>query len=482
MPSPLRDPNQPQPGGGLLTGGSYPPGQSPLDRASANLRAAGDAIGRGYDWWKQNVINSGGPSMAAAPTPAQPAAAASPSTPSTAPSNPTPGAAAATSSTPAAPAVTQPGAAAPAAGTILRDGNSFSGTNVGQNFQYQDAKTGLRTDPGPMNTMPAANMMALDPALASRLHDAQMAAAGRGEPLAGPGGVGGIRGTALGQSGGSNDILNLAQHGHLTVGGLNAVLGARGQDTNAAIQFGEQGVQQRGQDVQRELGLRGQDVGLLEHQMTAANQRALAKIEQMNKDRQFGLDVAKFGEEKAKTMFAQREQAEAAHNKWVESAFTTTDKDGKAVPDHARIANFNNAVQQSMGSMIQLLQQKGDPTSLAKAQELQSKGLAALDDKDRAYLRTLFLRSERFGQTRGVGPFSASGPVSSDLTKFAITGTDNGMLQKRYTLRGGQSIGQNDVKYTEPANAVLPDTFKTPTTDLGPTADEQADLQRKGLR
>jgi hypothetical protein len=398
----------------------------------------------------------------------------SPSIPKTAP-NTTPGAGAPTSSVPAAAATTQPGVAAPAAGvqpnTVLRNGNSFSGQNITDGFSYQDAGTGLRSGPVSTNVMPG-----LDPALAARMQQAQPGPA----PAQAPAGA-----MSLGGGGGlsQQDVLNLAQHGHLTVGGLNAVLGSRGQDINAATQAGEQGIQARGQDVQRELGLRGQDVGLLEHQITAANQRALAKFEQFNKDRQFGLDVAKFGQERAQQLFNERESAQKNYNDWAEKQFTTTDKDGKQVPDRQKAADFTNVAQQTIGNLITRLQQRGDPSSLQKAQELQSKGLGALDSQDLATLRTLYDRRERFQQTRGVGPFSGSGPVSNDLFDYQINGTDNGLAQKRFTMAGGQSIGQNDLRYNEPANAILPDWFKTPTTALGPTLQEQQELgTKKGLR
>jgi hypothetical protein len=48
-------------------------------------------------------------------------------------------------------------------------------------------------------------------------------------------------------------------------------------------------------------------------------------------------------------------------------------------------------------------------------------------------------------------------------------------------MRGGQSIPENDLRYTAPANAVLPDWFKTPTTALGPTPQELARM-REGSR
>ena len=233
----------------------------------------------------------------------------------------------------------------------------------------------------------------------------------------------------------------------------------RGQDLDYAAAVARDATAQRGQD------------------MTARSAAAAARADQQNKDRQFQLDAARFGEEKAKTMFSQREEGQKSFNSWAETLMTARDEKGNTVVDKGRVADFTGLVSQTMGNMITRLQQKGDPASIKKAEELAQRGLGALDAEDRALLKTLYERRERFNQTRGVGPFAAGGQVSNDLFDYQITGADNGVLQKRLRTAGGQSIGANDLRYTEPANALLPDIFKTPTNAYGPTLREQQGLR-----
>lgn len=236
-------------------------------------------------------------------------------------------------------------------------------------------------------------------------------------------------------------------------------------------------VQRRGQDI----ALRGQELDSEDRRYTAdmsARTAAMkARYDRLQSDRQYQLDVAKFGEERAKTMFDQREKGQKSFDDWAGSIFTTTDENGKAIPDEAKKAEFVRTASAAMGNIIADLQAKGDPDSLAKAQRLSSLGLGAMDAEDRAVLKTLFDRRERFAQTRGAGPFSAGGPVSDNLFDYAITGQQGGLVQNRYKLRGGGEIPVNDLRYTEPANDFLPDVLKTPTTNLGPTLRERQALQ-----
>lgn len=243
----------------------------------------------------------------------------------------------------------------------------------------------------------------------------------------------------------------------------NNATAQRGQDTQRAIAEGNNAVSLRGQDVQAGIA------------------RIQGRMAQMKDDRQYQLDVAKFGEERARTMFGQRQDARNNFNEWAKSAFVTRDKDGKAIPDEAKVADFNTAVNATLGNMITRLQQAGDAASVQKAERLQQLGIAALDEQDKQTLKQLFDRRNRVTEARGLIPGTATANRSDDLFDYAITGADAGLVQKRFKMAGGGSIGVNDLRYADgPANYVLPDLFKAPTSTLGPTLEEQAAL--KGLR
>ena len=206
------------------------------------------------------------------------------------------------------------------------------------------------------------------------------------------------------------------------------------------------------------VSMRGQDSQLEANRASNALAAAQARRDQDNR------------------VFERRRQATEDFDKWAGSVFVRQEGD-KQVPDAAKVADFNNVAQQSLGNMITRLNQTGKAENIAKAEKLRNEGLAALDPEDRALLKTLYDRRDRFVQSRGIGPFSASGPVSNDLFDFGIAGRDNGLLQDRFKLAGGQEVPVNDLRYTEPANAILPDLMKTPTTALGPTMRERQEIR-----
>lgn len=212
--------------------------------------------------------------------------------------------------------------------------------------------------------------------------------------------------------------------------------------------------------------MRGQDITQQGNLISAAGQRARMQYDMAKDQRDYSRNVANDD-------FTQQSTAQADHNKWVESTFVTRDAEGKTVPDAQKIGDFNNAAQASIGALVAQLRQSNDPTAAAKAERLARRGLAGLDAEDRALLKALYDRRERHMQARGKSPFAGSGPLSNNLMDYALTGRTEGLVQNTVQMRGGQSIPENDLRYTEPANAILPDWFKTPTTALGPTPQEQ---------
>jgi hypothetical protein len=234
------------------------------------------------------------------------------------------------------------------------------------------------------------------------------------------------------------------------------------------------GVQRENNALNRDVTMRGQDITREGQYLTMAQAQAAARRAQANTDREFDRNVRNDD-------FSQQSAAQADHNKWVETTFTTRDADGKTVPDAQKIGDFNNAAQATIGTLVARLRQSGDPAAAAKAEKLAQRGLAGLDAEDRALLKTLYDRRERFVQTRGVGPFSSSGAVSNNLYDFALTGRTDGLVQNTVQMAGGQSMPEKHIRFTEPGNTILPDWFKTPTTALGPTPQEQARM-REGSR
>lgn len=200
------------------------------------------------------------------------------------------------------PAAQPAGVAAPTdpANVVNRQGNSFSGGTVREGFTYtgDGAPAGAR---GPIGVVPGYD--------GSR--DAATSAALRGQVeaqrtldgyAAGP--QGGGAGSLGGKPGGARDLSQytpaelqfLAQE-------ANNQTAVRGQDIQAGNAAAQLAQSRYHTDVGAAVSTRGQD-------MNNQVARAQARIEQMQKDRTFQLDVAKFGQDQATANFNQREAAD----------------------------------------------------------------------------------------------------------------------------------------------------------------------------
>ena len=338
-------------------------------------------------------------------------------------------------------------------GIVRRDGNSFSGENIREGFSYQDARTGMvvTTPEGRVTTMPAGTMGQLDPSTSARLHEARLAALDRGESL-GPGGVvnmggGGMRGNM--RDSGAADIQKLAESGRLTATGLNAVLGARGQDVGAQTAQGQMGVQSQGQLLQHDAALRGQDVAMIGHQMSSQVARTQARMQQMQQDRQYGLEVAKFGEEKAKSAFTQREQA----TKSLQSRFEGQLVDpATGKPDAGRVAEHMGAVNSFMADAIAKAEAvpKGSPDyeqAQAMAEKLRTEGVKAIGE-DRLQQITLGLKAKQLNAQNSspYNPWKGTQVNSSNPADYAINGVE------RNTFTPDQYIHANGAR--TPVNVI----------------------------
>ena len=222
---------------------------------------------------------------------------------------------------------------------------------------------------------------------------------------------------------------------------------------------------------QNNVALRGQDVSLAGHRMSndvaVANQRR----EQFNSDRAYSMDVAKYGTEVAEKNRTAGEAAQKATQSQLENQFRTTGADGKDAPDHAKIASYNGAVQQTLPAFIQALQQAGTPEAAAKAKELQTRGHAALGPEDHAQLTQLFNTREQLRGSRSPLPGGAELRDSDNLMNFtqargAAGVQRNTLTPNRVVFKGGSSATPNDLSLKGGANAILPDFGKVRDDNL----------------
>lgn len=223
----------------------------------------------------------------------------------------------------------------------------------------------------------------------------------------------------------------------------------------------------RQNDTQANVTMRGQDVTDRDNarstSATIMNGMRQAAIAQ----RQYRLESAKFGLEQDKTANDERERAEKGFTDQLGKMFTTRDDKGNVVPDAARVGDAAAKIKEEIGARLQDLQAvPKDSPHYAEAQRLSSqlsgKGLAALDDSDKAQLMSQLAIRDRVKQTHGMMPGSSKF-VDSRLGGYEAAGTDSHLLgSDSVNLRNGGNVRMNDLRYVDPANSLLPD-FKQRT-------------------
>jgi hypothetical protein len=233
-------------------------------------------------------------------------------------------------------------------GVVYRDGNSFSGTNV-SNY-------------GNQQTIPGMDPAALDKALTNpngtrwtARDNAIMAAnmAAGNNPY---------MGTSAAQEAPLSPIQQALRDNPVGTLGRQSALKAAAEMENS-------------QNTRR-----GQDIQLAGQQLSSRTARMQAQIEQMNKDRQFGLDVAKFGQEKAKTNFEIRQKAQKDKTDEIAS-YLPPGPDGK--PDLAAAAQHMGALQAHMAQRMDGLRKHlqmnpDDRNAAAELEGLETNGLERL--------------------------------------------------------------------------------------------------------
>ena len=219
------------------------------------------------------------------------------------------------------------------------------------------------------------------------------------------------------------------------------------------------------------VAMRGQDAALLGHRLNNEFERTRLGIEQANRDRAYKLDEARYGTEVAEKNRTASEQADNALQKKLENTFRTTDDKGNDVADTAKVASYNAAVQATLPSLQKMLQATGTPAARQHANELETRGSAALTPQDHDKLMQLFKTRELLRGARSHLPGGAELSDSSDLTNFMQKPGTAGVSQKHFTpnrveFRGGSCATTRDPSIHGGANAILPDWFKVRSDDL----------------
>jgi hypothetical protein len=367
-------------------------------RALGTLQNIGNAATFGVADRVGNMIAGNGfirsPSLADPPTPT----AAQPTAQPAAPVAPTP--AAAQPNGPFefnTPTLGGGAPSAPAAdpNVVTRNGNSFSGTNIREGFSY--AGGGKPSGFG-VTTVPGSSF-------------------GGGAPSApvgpdpyGPGANGGVVGIRSGvedrnarfdrevEKGRLESAMRNGKYSRERIAAMNAYAGLAGEPVNpmdpakASLQAAgmrEAGdmnrarmadaTQRRSNDQNNETLRRGQDGEIEERRLMLGAAGAKAKSDaakdaqdQANKDRQYQLDVAKFGVDQANTMQSQRSAREGQVQKNLESIFTGSDNEvDKAAAGEARRA-LDRSVARLGGNGMQDLSPLDEQRLLAGTQLLKT--------------------------------------------------------------------------------------------------------------
>lgn len=196
---------------------------------------------------------------------------------------------------------------------------------------------------------------------------------------------------------------------------------------------------------------------LMGNKMTNAFNMRKFQVEQGNKNREYELDVAKYGTDTADKNRAASESSAKAMNERMERMWRTN-VDGKDVPDTAKIGRYTQNVQATMPDFIARLLKENTPAARAKAEDIKVRGAAALNDADHELLRTLQLRQDRLEGTHGAVIGSTHKKSASLLGYDQMPGTT--AKDGSYYLANKSVVPARHMLYNEPGNDVWPDWFK----------------------
>lgn len=228
----------------------------------------------------------------------------------------------------------------------------------------------------------------------------------------------------------------------------------------------------RGQDMIREVALRGQDIMREGHFLTNDVAKANARY-QMNKDkRDFDISRSDYANTRSDKAAEQSQSADKAWNDHANSLFQIRDDKGNSVPDTKTTADYTRTVDNTVAQMIPMLAKSADPKDRAHAADLAKRGRAALDNEDKGNLQKWFATRQAHAGSSGIGPFSSGGAVSDNLFDYASGKPSSTLAQNRTDYGGGRSIPNVNLRYGPDANHWLPNmgpgsTYLTPNNLRG---------------
>lgn len=220
------------------------------------------------------------------------------------------------------------------------------------------------------------------------------------------------------------------------IAGMRDATERRGQDiTNEGFARRDR-VTLRGQDLDFAATTRGQD-------STARTAAARARQEQMNADRQFQMDTQKFGHERAKANFDQRQKAQDSVREQITSMIPN-DADGK--PDTQTAARYSTALNAALSNYQSALERRaaaGDERAAQELRRVEEQGMAALDAKDiRSFVNGM--KAKDLAEQNHSGPLNPVGgtAVISDEPVTSMRKTSDGFLGfgGEYTTNRGDTI------------------------------------------
>lgn len=212
--------------------------------------------------------------------------------------------------------------------------------------------------------------------------------------------------------------------------------------------------------MQQGTTLRGQDLDMYGKQLSSQTTRAIARMEQMQKDRAYQLDVEKFGLDVAKQRLTQRDSNAASLKSWLET--THVGEDGK--PDAAKIATYTRGINSYLDAQVQRAQQiaqqlpAGSPeqrAALDAVEQLQQGGVNALDPtRKQQLLKALEVQSKAEAGHSALNPFKPGYVHSDNPMDYAITGEKKGLIQDDYVTANGTVIPKRMINIRD--GGVLP--------------------------
>ncbi len=233
--------------------------------------------------------------------------------------------------------------------------------------------------------------------------------------------------------------------------------------------------------AQNETAARGQDLDLAGRQqaaraagLTAAQKQAQDDREFGLKERQFALDERRVGLQGAEAgakrdseAFSQQQAAQKSITDRFAAQFRTPE--GKV--DDARVAKFTTGVQTFLGNKQAELTSKVQAGTATKAEikaleNIQRRGVAALDEEDLTNIEMNLKRGERAQETAGLT--GGSFVQSNDPNAYGVKGRKTNLFgSDTIELNNGTTVREADLQYTEPGNVLLPNILKTRTDEYG---------------